>query len=224
MRTSGPDVLKALARSTVALLCVLTLASCTSGDPEAKAADLCATTPASEEEVLLREVLQAEGFTTKVYKPRDEMVKKLQRELRLMRPEKETYYNLSCAFQAESQDRLARASFSFGWFPRAVPQKPTFPGDVVYDVNGARGVADDTKAKLLVQCDMPGELAAQSKQGWLSVDVYYMFRDFQPDRDRTAKDRKMTLAYLMARRVTDALGCENKPLEKPPVVKPLPSP
>ncbi|MFD7914611.1 hypothetical protein ACFV30_28475 [Streptomyces sp. NPDC059752] len=42
--------------------------------------------------------------------------------------------------------------------------------------------------------------------------------------DQAGKDRRMTLTYLMTRRVTDALGCENEPLEKPPVVKPLPAP
>lgn len=32
-------------------------------------------------------------------------------------------------------------------------------------------------------------------------------------------DRQTILTYLMARRVTDALGCENKPLEQAPAVK-----
>ncbi|MFE4262195.1 hypothetical protein [Streptomyces sp. NPDC056883] len=35
---------------------------------------------------------------------------------------------------------------------------------------------------------------------------------------RTPRDRQTTLTYLMARRVTDALGCENKPLEQAPAV------
>ncbi|MDD9382711.1 hypothetical protein M8Z33_39960 [Streptomyces sp. ZAF1911] len=33
------------------------------------------------------------------------------------------------------------------------------------------------------------------------------------------KKKATTLTYLMARRVTDALGCENKPLEQAPAVK-----
>ncbi|MER5482669.1 hypothetical protein ABT024_05545 [Streptomyces sp. NPDC002812] len=37
--------------------------------------------------------------------------------------------------------------------------------------------------------------------------------------DRAARDRQTTLTYLMARRVTDAPGCENKPLEQAPAVK-----
>ncbi|WP_407839084.1 hypothetical protein ACE1OC_26340 [Streptomyces sp. DSM 116496] len=37
--------------------------------------------------------------------------------------------------------------------------------------------------------------------------------------DQAARDRQTTLTYLMARRVTDALGCENKPLEQAPAVK-----
>ncbi|MFD0271236.1 hypothetical protein ACFVGY_32405 [Streptomyces sp. NPDC127106] len=217
-------MLKTLGRSTAALLCVLTLASCNSGDADEKAADLCGTTSSSDEAVLLREVLQAEGFSTKVYKPTGELVKKLERDLRSMRPEKQTYYHLTCSFQADTDTRLARASFSFAWAPRTAPQQPWFTGDVSYDVNGAPGVADHTKARLLVQCDKPGDLAAQSQKAYLSADVYYSFKDFEPAEGQAATDRKMALTALMTRRVTDALGCENKPLEKSPVVKPLPTP
>ncbi|NXY97968.1 hypothetical protein HYE82_27050 [Streptomyces sp. BR123] len=217
-------MLKTLGRSTAALLCVLTLASCNLGDADEKAADLCGTTSSSEEAVLLREVLETEGFTTKVRKSMGELVKKLERDLRSMRPEKQTYYHLTCTFQADTDTRLAQANFSFAWAPRTSPQQPWFTGDVSYDVNGARGVADYTKARLLVQCDMPGELAEQSQKAYLSADVYYSFMDFEPDTGQAATDRKMALAALMTRRVTEALGCENKPLEKPPVVKPLPTP
>lgn len=224
VHTSSPDVFKALGRSAAALVCVLMLASCTSGDSDGTAASLCGTTPSSEEAVLLRQIVQAEGFTTKVYKPTDEVVRKLERDLRGMHPDRDTYFHLSCAFQADTDTRLARVSVSFGWSPRTAPQKTSPPGEVAYDVNGAHGVASDTTATLLVQCDMPGDLAAQSQKAYLSADIAYTFRDFQPERGPAATDRKMTLAPLMARRVTEALGCENKPLEKPPVVKPLPTP
>ncbi|WP_438314036.1 hypothetical protein ACSHWO_21935 [Streptomyces sp. HUAS TT3] len=215
---------KTLRRSTAALLCALTLASCDSGDADEKAANLCGTPSSSEETVLLRQVLQTEGFTTKAYKPTDELVKKLERDLRSMPPERQTYYHLTCAFQADTDTRLARASFSFAWAPRSAPQQPWFAGNVSYDVNGARGVADNTKARLLVQCDMPGDLAAQSQKAYLSADVSYTFMDFEPDESQAATDRKMALTALMTRRVNEALGCGNKPLEKSPVVKPLPTP
>ncbi|MEU5805696.1 hypothetical protein [Streptomyces sp. NPDC047718] len=217
-------MLKALGRSTAALTCAVLLASCSSGDADEKAAGLCGTTSSSEEAVLLREVLETEGFTTKARKSMGELVKKLERDLRSMPPEKQTYYHLICSFQADTETRLARANFSFAWAPRTAPQQPWFTGDVSYDVNGARGVADNATARLLVQCDMPGDLATQSQKAYLSADAYYSFMDFEPDKSQAATDRKMALTALMTRRVTEALGCGNKPLEKSPVVKPLPTP
>ncbi|MFJ3965485.1 hypothetical protein [Streptomyces sp. NPDC090036] len=86
------------------------------------------------------------------------------------------------------------------------------------------GEGNDTFTKLFVQCDLPGDLDAPSKSAWLCANGSYTVNIGRTDIDRAAEDRQTALTYLMARRVTDALGCENKPLEKPPVVKPLPAP
>ncbi|MFI1286311.1 hypothetical protein ACH4U5_37060 [Streptomyces sp. NPDC020858] len=226
MRTSGPDVLKVLARSTVALLCVLTLASCDAGDPEAQIDHLCEIAPSSDEEVLLREILHTEDIKTQITSRTSRVVEKLQGDLREMGPEKRTLPAHTCAFWP-GQEKSERATFSFGWVPRAVKDKDAegaLPNGVPYEVNGILGESTDTYTKLYVQCDMPGDLGQASKAAWLYANASYPVDVPRTDNDRAARDRQTALTYLMARRVTDALGCENKPLEKAPVVRPVPSP
>lgn len=87
---------------------------------------------------------------------------------------------------------------------------------MTYELNGAGGVVNTGNSTLLAQCDLPGELGAQSRNVRLSADAAFSAGPDGPAENQAAKDRRMTLTYLMARRVTDALGCENKPLEKPP--------
>ncbi|WP_158708578.1 hypothetical protein [Streptomyces sp. NRRL S-244] len=77
---------------------------------------------------------------------------------------------------------------------------------------------------VFVECAMPGELDERSKSARFYADASYTINIGKPELDQAARDRQTALAYLVARRVTEALGCENKPLERPPVVKPLPSP
>lgn len=223
MRTSGPDVLKAFVRSASALVCVLMLASCTSGDSEAEAANPCGINPSSEEAALVHELLGTEEFATKAYATTSRLVDKFERALPVLRPEKHIFYTNACEYRADDDHRDARVTFVPGWFLRT-STVPSSPDDASYDVNGARGLTNDLRSTLLVQCDMPGELRAQSQKVWLTADTTFTFNPSRSDVDQATKDRRMTLTYLMARRVTDALGCENKPLEKPPVVKPIPSP
>ncbi|MFJ8017510.1 hypothetical protein [Streptomyces sp. NPDC096339] len=223
MRTCAPDVIKVLGRSTAALACVLMLASCTSGESESKSAGPCEISPSSEEEVLLREILRAEDFETKAHKQTKPLAEKLGRDLQKMGDAKDSYFNLACTYSTQDQQRTDRALFTFGWSSKAAFETPPLPNGVSYDLNGARGVATGTTVRLFVQCDLPGELGAASRKAWLDTDASYLFRPSR-DADQAGKDRRMALTYLMARRVTDALGCENKPLDKPPVVKPLPTP
>ncbi|MFJ7588083.1 hypothetical protein ACIQZO_12000 [Streptomyces sp. NPDC097617] len=221
MLTSGPDALKVLARSTAVLLVVLSLASCTSGGSEARAANPCGIASPSEEEALVREVLDTEGFTTKDYGPTSQLVDKAKRALPVISPKKDVFYTNVCRYSTGDEQGDANATFLAGWVLRDAAV-PSTPNDSAYMVNGARGAANGSRSALLVQCDMPGDLGAKSREVWLTADL--TFGPSRPDVDQTAKDRRMTLTYLMARRVTDALGCENKPLEKPPVVKPLTAP
>lgn len=224
MRTSGPDVLKALVRSTVALLCVLTLASCDSGAPEAKVDHLCEIAPSSDEEALLRGILRTEDFETQITNRAKRVQEGLEGGLREMGIEKATLPWYTCAYWPGAQSR-ERATFGFGWAPRASKEPEwSLAKGVPYEVNGVSAETNDTYTKLRVQCDMPGELGQKSKAAWFYANASYAVNIPRTDIDQAARDRQTAFAYLMARRVTDALGCENKPLEKPPVVKPLPTP
>ncbi|MFD3697077.1 hypothetical protein ACFWUZ_13135 [Streptomyces sp. NPDC058646] len=222
MRTSDPDVLKAVVRSTTAFVCVLVLASCTSGGSRTETANPCGISPSSEEEALVREVLGTEDFATKAYGDTGWLVDKMERALPVMRPEKHSFYTNACGYSVKDEQRDVRMTFLAGWFVRT-SAVPSFPDDVSYSLNGARGTASGDRTTLLVQCDMPGELRAQSQNVWLTADTSFTSSPSRTVADQAAKDRRMTLTYLMARRVTEALGCENEPLAQPPVVKPLPA-
>ncbi|MEU6866943.1 hypothetical protein ABZ924_27410 [Streptomyces sp. NPDC046876] len=152
-------------------------------------------------------------------------VKNLERDLREMGPEKRTLPTYTCAYRPAPQGGVERATFGFGWVPRTSNDvKRSLPQGVPYEVSGAFGETGDFGTKLFVECAMPGELGGPSKSAWFYADASYTINIGQPELDQEARDRQTALTYLMARRVTDALGCENKPLQKPPVVKPLPSP
>lgn len=220
MHTSGRDVARTLGRSTAALVCVLTLASCTSDDSDAEAANLCGITASSEEGTLMREVLGAKEFQTKVYTPTDKLLDMSERALPVIRPEKTRFFTNVCGYGTGDEQQDFRMTFLTGWSLRA-SQAPLNNG-VSYELNGAQGLATDSRSRLLVQCDMPGELGEQSRKVWLTGDAN--FAPSRPDVDQATKDRRMALTYLMTRRVTEALGCENKPLEQAPVVKSSPTP
>ncbi|MCX5407078.1 hypothetical protein OHA37_24825 [Streptomyces sp. NBC_00335] len=236
MGTCGLDLRKTLARSAAAVLAVLTLASCTAGETEAKADHLCDITPSSEEDVLLREILgrgtapgtDVDAFRTFIPNRTSRLVEKLGRELREMDPAKETFAPSTCTFRPPT--RSEGAAFSAGWAPRTSKfvEEPLREAGR-FEVNGAFGQSNYFSTKLFVRCDMPGDLAEPSKTAWLYANASYVVNisptEILPaDIDQAAKDRQTTLTYLMTRRVTEALGCENKPLAKPPVVKRLPTP
>lgn len=223
VRTSGPDVLQFLVRSTAALACVVMLASCTSGGSEADTANPCGISPPSEEGKLVGELLGTKGFDTKAVKTTSGLVEETERALRLIRPEKHRFSTDVCRYTGEGEQGQAKAVFASGWFLKDA-RPPAFASDSTYDLNGARGFANGGRSTLFVQCDLPGDLREQSQKVWLRADTSYTFSPSTPTADQTAKDRGMTLTYLMARRVTDALGCENEPLAQAPVVKPLPTP
>ncbi|GGZ91601.1 hypothetical protein GCM10010371_59310 [Streptomyces subrutilus] len=217
------DVRKALARSTVAVLSVLLLSSCGAGDSEVKSASLCETAASSEEGALLRKVLRADDFETQISNNTSRFAKDLGRELAEMGPAQETLPSYACAYRPGPG--VERVTFGFGWVPRASKDvdRP-LPKGVAYEMNGVAGATNDTVTRLRVPCDMPGGLGEASKSAWLYADASYTVNIGRSDVDQAALDRQTTLTYLMTRRVADALGCENKPLEKAPVVKPAPTP
>ncbi|MCX4801410.1 hypothetical protein OG594_07045 [Streptomyces sp. NBC_01214] len=225
MLTSGRKVRKAFARSTTALLSMVVLASCASGEPEAKIEHLCTVGAASEEEALLRGILRADGFETDVFHRTNRVVESLERDLRAIGSDKKTFSTSLCAYGPTPRAGVERARFEVGWVPRTSKDaEPSMADGGRFDANGAFGESNYFLTNLFVRCDMPGDLAEPSKAAWLYAEASYTVNIGRTDIDQAAKDRQTALTYLMARRVTDALGCENEPLAKPPVVKPLPAP
>lgn len=219
-------MIKTLGRSTAALVCGLALASCTSGEPEAKSEQPCGVSPSSQEGVLLRGIIPAEGFEALVYNSTSEVATALRYALPETSPERRTSPKSTCALWAAGQNGGDRVTFRFGWVSRASKEveQPLSKGVPFEADGGAFGQANDTNTSLYVGCEMPDELGGPSKSAWFHATAEHNISPPRTDIDQTVRDRQTALTYLMARRVTDALGCENKPLEKPPVVKPLPTP
>ncbi|MGW6691187.1 hypothetical protein [Streptomyces sp. NPDC054961] len=228
MRTSGRDVVKALGRATAVLVCGLTLVSCTSDKPEGEARNEkppCGVSPSSQEGVLLRDVIAADDFEALVHNSTSEVVATLRSALPQTRPENQIPPTTRCALWAAGE-KGAAVTFRFGWVSRASKEMQfPLPDSVPFEMDGgAFGQANDTKTSLYVGCDMPGALGVPSKSVWFHAKAEHSVSSTAAAVDQAARDRQTALTYLMARRVTDALGCENKPLEKPPVVKALPTP
>lgn len=218
-------MIKTLGRSTAALVCVLTLASCTSGDSEAKVDHLCEVVGSSQEGELLREILRTDTFVTEVQNRTGRLTEKLENQLSKAGAAEMTLPVYSCAYILGTQQSGKRSTFGFGWIPRASKDEESSRSKgVPYEANDAFGETSDTYTRLYVQCDMPGERGEASKSAWLYANGSYVPNIGRTDIDQTARDRQTAFTYLMTRRVTEALGCENKPLGKPPVVKPLPTP
>ncbi|MCX4801409.1 hypothetical protein OG594_07040 [Streptomyces sp. NBC_01214] len=226
MLTSGRKVLKAFARSTTALLSVVMLASCTSGEPEAKNEQSCGISPSSEEGALLKGILRAEGFESLIYNSTSEAATALRHALPETTPESRMSTKMTCALWVAGQNGGDRVTFSFGWVSRASKKaEEPLPNGIPFEADGGVfGQTNDTETSLFVACEMPGKLGEPSKSAWFHANALHNVSPPRTDIDQTVRDRQTALTYLMARRVTDALGCENKPLEKPPVVKPLPAP
>ncbi|GAA1563026.1 hypothetical protein GCM10009731_16770 [Streptomyces globosus] len=224
VRISGPEGLKAVGRSAAALLCALALAACDSGEAEAKADHPCENASGSQEHALLRDILRVDGFQTDVMSSTSRVAEELKRRLQRMDPKKRTLPVHTCAYRPGGRAGVERARFGFGWVDRTSPEvKPSLDQGVPYEANGAFGEANDFITKLYVECTLPG-LADLPKAVWLYADASYTVNIGRTDIDQAARDRQTALTYLMTRRITDALGCENEPLEQPPTVKPLPAP
>lgn len=126
-----------------------------------------------------------------------------------------------CLFQRVAGEPGGSVRISFQW---ATPEKGKVAGRPLRDarryvVNGLPAEANEGDAKLSFSCVMPGDLRGASRQaqlvGWVALTGGPR-QGLQSDGDV----RHVTLAYLMAQRAVEALGCENEPLRGEPVVKP----
>ncbi|MFF3211221.1 hypothetical protein ACFYYB_11215 [Streptomyces sp. NPDC002886] len=228
VHTSGRDVVKALGRATAVLVSGLMLVSCTSGEPEAHAKNEkppCGVGPSSEEGVLLRDVIAADAFEDFVYNSTSELVATLRSALPEVSPEHRIPVKTRCVLSG-ADGVGGSVTFRFGWVSRAAEKLDfVLANGIPFEMDGGVfGQANDTDTNLYVGCDMPGALGGPSKSAWFHAKAEHSTSSTPAAVDQAARDRQTALTYLMARRITEALGCENKPLEQAPVVKPLPTP
>lgn len=221
---SGAD--RAVKGSIAALVCVVAVSSCSGQSPAPRADDLCSVAESSDEAAALRQIIGSGDYETQVDSTTDGLTSRLKKDLRERKTDDWTTPADMCSYVPANQSKPHRVRVEFGWTPPAGAQgaRPAVKDAGRYEVNGALIETDDIASLLRIRCDLPGGLGAPSKQVLLYGDVSYSINISRTDIDQAARDRQTTFAYLMTRRVTDALGCENKPLEKPPVVKPAPTP
>ncbi|MFZ3497748.1 hypothetical protein ACODT5_31750 [Streptomyces sp. 5.8] len=224
MRTSSRrDVGRAAKWSVVALACLLAASGCSAQDAESRPDHLCEIADPSDERDLLRQIVRSDEFDTQISTTTERLVDRLKGDLRTMPSDDETSPWLVCGYVPTQRKDTGRVRLQVRWQPHS-HREGTPEGSVPFEANGAVGRANDVGSLLRVRCDMPGDLRSLSDAAVLSVEGSFGISTPRTDMVQADRDRQTTLTYFMARRVTEALGCENKPLEQAPVVKPLPTP
>ncbi|CAL9441916.1 hypothetical protein SUDANB120_02259 [Streptomyces sp. enrichment culture] len=220
-----------IGRLAAVLLCTTALAACDSGGAEAKTDHPCEIASGSQEQTLLRDILRTDGFQPFIMSSTSRATERLEQRLRMTVAKESAFPLAVCAYRPDGhayrpagQTGVERASFEFGWVDRTSPDvKPHLDQGVPFEANGSFGEANAFITKLYVECALP-RLGDLTKTVWLYTESSFTVNIGRTDIDQAARDRQTALTYLMTRRITDALGCENKPLEQPPTVKPLPAP
>ncbi|MFC7977856.1 hypothetical protein ACFUT3_21770 [Streptomyces cinereoruber] len=208
----------------LAVVALFTVTSCSDGaQPRAERPDdyACAVSAGSPEAKLLSQVMRTDSFTTRNGYRSSRFVEKMQDRLREYGKEGKTLAVRQCFFFPDGRSDDGQTTVEYGWAPLSDAQKGTdAAGTRRYSLNGATGRSGDVTTDLYVRCELPGELKDPSKKVLLHADVSFT-TNLGTVKDHGTQDQQMSFVYLMTRRATELLGCENKPLEKDPVVKPL---
>ncbi|MFI5762719.1 MULTISPECIES: hypothetical protein [unclassified Streptomyces] len=212
-------------RSVLALVCVVAAAGCSAAEsrPEPSAAHPCTLADPSKERDLLREITRSPDFDTRVNSTTAHLVDMLKADLRTVVNVGATSPWLMCGYVPEQGKDAGRVQLQVRWQP-VDPRERIPEGSLPFEANGATGMTDDTTSLLRVRCDLPGDLSSPADMPLLSVEGSFGIRAPRANMTQADRDRQTAFTYLMARRVTQALGCTNKPLERPPAVKVLPLP
>ncbi|QNE75370.1 hypothetical protein F0344_12730 [Streptomyces finlayi] len=212
-----------LKRSIVASALIVAATSCTTAEsPDQPISQMCSHSRTSTEGKLVQRMLGTEQYKINIRNTNDDLTEKMNENLREWKPEISAPNIQTCAlipaYPKTSGGNTLGTEFS--WTSRESPAPSGRPADThsYYNLNGTYGESDETLAKLHIECDLPGELSTLSKRTLLvarSWNTAYT----GPRESQDARDRQMHYLHLMARKATDALGCENEPLEKDPVIK-----
>ncbi|WP_069173460.1 hypothetical protein [Streptomyces griseus] len=164
-------------------------------------------------------MLKADELKSTIFAETSDLVEGMRERLQEDKP---TLPQATCSFAPRNTVSSKRLRIEFSWVPRnpEASHRNELPGPLShYDVNGAAGEANDISSHLRVECVLPGADKETSKQILLQGEASNTLLVGTEVRQKTI-DQQITFLYLMTRRATEALGCENDPLAKKPVVKP----
>ncbi|MCX5413556.1 hypothetical protein [Streptomyces sp. NBC_00059] len=204
------------------------VSGCTSGDtaePQSKD-ELCRLGQDSAESTSLRRLVGENDISTEISNDDDDLVESMEDWLKPGGAEMSALPLRMCSYRPEAATGAHMVSLEFGWLPldEAAGKAARLPGKVRhYDLDGATAQANDINAKLTVPCRMPGDLGDPSAKVLLEGKVSNTLL-VGTDVEQKTVDQQVTFLYLMTRRATEALGCENDPLTEDPVVQASPTP
>ncbi|MFJ8697515.1 hypothetical protein [Streptomyces roseolilacinus] len=201
-------------------LAVLT-ASCEAQPASAPSVDHpCLIAEGSDEEKLLQRTLRTERFKGEWFKTTEGLVQKLKKDLQQMKPRSSTVPTGMCDYIPEPKHGSDRVAVEISWTSPNVLNRGGVPSEdfTRYTVNGVPADSTDIIARLQVTCGLSGDLKADSGKALLQATLANTLNTGR--RDAEAQKQQIAFLYVMTRRATDALGCENKPLQGDPVVKP----
>ncbi len=137
-----------------------------------------------------------------------------------MKPGSSVSGNELCHYVPEPPQESRRLTIDLAWTSPGLADRSGVPPEdyTHYTVNGVHAETTDIIAKFRVVCRLPGDLAEPSRRAQLRFTLGNTVN--MGSEDPETQKRHVAFLYLMAQRATEALGCENKPLQGTPVVKP----
>lgn len=213
-------------RVWVSLLAAVFLApmavGCVSGKESQAEGQICDVPASSDEGKVLRQVLDSTELQTDISNENDDIAEKMPERLQKGDFRGFGFPLRVCSFAPKSTVGAHRLSIEFLWVARdeSAREDPGLTEPIShYNVNGALGEASDTVSRLRVECRLGGDFKKPSKRVLLQGKAWNTLL-MGTKVEQATKDQQVSFLYLMTRRATDILGCQNDPLTKDPVVKP----
>ncbi|MFJ2175542.1 hypothetical protein ACIOHE_21905 [Streptomyces sp. NPDC087851] len=203
----------------------MTATSCTTEKSAPPPDHPCGTDEEAGTRALLQQIMGTDKYITTIHNTNSKLMEKMTEELQKMRPSESAMSFSTCLFRPkDSQDGGKAFGIEYTWTAREDSTKGRLPYKVsYYNINGALGEANDVSMRLRVPCDLPGNLRKASSQAFLLAESSNTL-DMKDASNQKTRDQQATFLYLMTRKATDAIGCNNNPLEKDPTVKAFSTP
>ncbi|MFJ9825300.1 hypothetical protein ACIRSU_13155 [Streptomyces sp. NPDC101160] len=211
------------ARLAVAALSLFTATACgSSEEPQAEHPDdyVCDIASGSPEDKILRHVLRADTFTTLHGYRTPKFLEHMRTELREQPGHRTTYSVRQCSFFPDGRRGMGQANIDYMWSPLSdAKSNALVEGTRSYALNEATGTSNDVSTHLYVPCALP-DTPGPAKGLLLHAEGSFTV-NLGAVKDHGTQDQQMEFVYRMTRRAAEALGCQNGPLKKTPLVTPL---